>query len=211
MIAMALANDPDLLIADEPTTALDVTIQAQILDVLADVQRERDLAIVLVTHDLGVVAGLAERVNVMYARADRRARRRRRRVLPPEPSLHPRPARLPAAPRPAHRSHPHRRFATVARSDAGRLRVPHPVSTRHRPLPHRDARVARVPVDRTRPATSRRWSRLTCSSRPRRGRDRIAALRRAPRQDVRIARSAVPALHRHGAGRLGCVVRGRPR
>jgi len=67
MIAMALANDPDLLIADEPTTALDVTIQAQILDVLADVQRERELAIVLVTHDLGVVAGLAQRVNVMYA------------------------------------------------------------------------------------------------------------------------------------------------
>jgi peptide/nickel transport system ATP-binding protein len=67
MIAMALANDPDLLIADEPTTALDVTIQAQILDVLAAVQRERQLAVVLVTHDLGVVAGLAQAVNVMYA------------------------------------------------------------------------------------------------------------------------------------------------
>jgi oligopeptide/dipeptide ABC transporter ATP-binding protein len=67
MIAMALANDPDLLIADEPTTALDVTIQAQILDVLANVQRERHLAVVLVTHDLGVVAGLAQEVNVMYA------------------------------------------------------------------------------------------------------------------------------------------------
>jgi oligopeptide/dipeptide ABC transporter ATP-binding protein len=67
MIAMALANDPELLIADEPTTALDVTIQAQILDVLSDVQRDRDLAVVLVTHDLGVVAGLAQRVNVMYA------------------------------------------------------------------------------------------------------------------------------------------------
>jgi oligopeptide/dipeptide ABC transporter ATP-binding protein len=67
MIAMALANDPELLIADEPTTALDVTIQAQILDVLSAVQRDRDLAVVLVTHDLGVVAGLAQRVNVMYA------------------------------------------------------------------------------------------------------------------------------------------------
>jgi oligopeptide/dipeptide ABC transporter ATP-binding protein len=66
MIAMALANDPELLIADEPTTALDVTIQAQILDVLASVQRERKLAVVLVTHDLGVVAGLAQRVVVMY-------------------------------------------------------------------------------------------------------------------------------------------------
>jgi oligopeptide/dipeptide ABC transporter ATP-binding protein len=67
MIAMALANDPDLLIADEPTTALDVTIQAQVLDVLAAAQRERHFAIVLVTHDLGVVAGLAQHVNVMYA------------------------------------------------------------------------------------------------------------------------------------------------
>jgi oligopeptide/dipeptide ABC transporter ATP-binding protein len=67
MIAMALANDPDLLIADEPTTALDVTIQAQILDVLANVQRERHLAVLLVTHDLGVVAGMAQRVYVMYA------------------------------------------------------------------------------------------------------------------------------------------------
>ncbi len=66
MIAMALANDPDLLIADEPTTALDVTIQAQILEVIAAVQRERRLAVVLVTHDLGVVAGLAQRVVVMY-------------------------------------------------------------------------------------------------------------------------------------------------
>jgi peptide/nickel transport system ATP-binding protein len=67
MIAIALANDPELLIADEPTTALDVTIQAQILDVLSAVQHDRDLAVVLVTHDLGVVAGLAQRVNVMYA------------------------------------------------------------------------------------------------------------------------------------------------
>jgi len=67
MIAMALANDPELLIADEPTTALDVTIQAQILDVLASIQRERHLAVVLVTHDLGVVAGLADQINVMYA------------------------------------------------------------------------------------------------------------------------------------------------
>ena len=67
MIAMALANDPDLLIADEPTTALDVTIQAQVLELLANVQRERQLAVLLVTHDLGVVAGTARRVYVMYA------------------------------------------------------------------------------------------------------------------------------------------------
>jgi peptide/nickel transport system ATP-binding protein len=67
MIAMALANEPDLLIADEPTTALDVTIQAQILDLLRDVRRDKGVAIVLITHDLGIVAGLAEEMAVLYA------------------------------------------------------------------------------------------------------------------------------------------------
>ena len=66
MIAMALANDPDLLIADEPTTALDVTVQAQILDLLADLQSEFNTAIVLITHDLGVVSQVAHDVLVMY-------------------------------------------------------------------------------------------------------------------------------------------------
>jgi oligopeptide/dipeptide ABC transporter ATP-binding protein len=67
MIAMALANDPRLLIADEPTTALDVTIQAQILRLVRDLQREAGTAMILVTHDLGVVAEVADRVAVMYA------------------------------------------------------------------------------------------------------------------------------------------------
>lgn len=67
MIAMALACEPKLLIADEPTTALDVTIQAQILDLLTDLVAERGTALMLITHDLGVVAGMCERVNVMYA------------------------------------------------------------------------------------------------------------------------------------------------
>jgi oligopeptide/dipeptide ABC transporter ATP-binding protein len=66
MIAMALACEPKLLIADEPTTALDVTIQAQILDLLRGLVAERDTALILITHDLGVVAGMCERVNVMY-------------------------------------------------------------------------------------------------------------------------------------------------
>jgi oligopeptide/dipeptide ABC transporter ATP-binding protein len=67
MIAMALACLPELLIADEPTTALDVTIQAQILDLMRDLRTKMDAAIVLITHDLGVVAEMAERVAVMYA------------------------------------------------------------------------------------------------------------------------------------------------
>jgi peptide/nickel transport system ATP-binding protein len=67
MIAMALMCGPDLLIADEPTTALDVTIQAQILRLLADLQRELGIAMVLITHDLGIVARIADRVAVMYA------------------------------------------------------------------------------------------------------------------------------------------------
>ena len=66
MIAMALLCRPDLLISDEPTTALDVTIQAQILELLRDIKREGNMAIVLITHALGVVAGLCERVLVMY-------------------------------------------------------------------------------------------------------------------------------------------------
>ncbi len=67
MIAMAIANDPEVLIADEPTTALDVTVQAQILDLLQRIRREMKTAIVLITHDLGVVARIADRVQVMYA------------------------------------------------------------------------------------------------------------------------------------------------
>jgi len=67
MIAMALACEPKLLIADEPTTALDVTIQAQILDLLRTLVREQGTALIMITHDLGVVAGMCERVNVMYA------------------------------------------------------------------------------------------------------------------------------------------------
>ncbi|WP_299058154.1 ABC transporter ATP-binding protein [uncultured Nocardioides sp.] len=67
MIAMGLINDPSLLIADEPTTALDVTVQAQILDLLGDLQREFDSAIIIITHDLGVIAEMADEVLVMYA------------------------------------------------------------------------------------------------------------------------------------------------
>ncbi len=67
MIAMALACDPDLLIADEPTTALDVTVQAQILALMEDLQRRMNASIILITHDLGVIAEMADRVAIMYA------------------------------------------------------------------------------------------------------------------------------------------------
>ena len=67
MIAMAIANDPEVLIADEPTTALDVTVQAQILEILQRIQSDLDAAVVLITHDLGVVARVADRVQGMYA------------------------------------------------------------------------------------------------------------------------------------------------
>ncbi len=65
MIAMALANEPDLLIADEPTTALDVTVQAKILDLLRDLQRETGMAMLFITHDLGIVRRVAHRVAIM--------------------------------------------------------------------------------------------------------------------------------------------------
>jgi oligopeptide/dipeptide ABC transporter ATP-binding protein len=67
MIAMSMANNPHVLIADEPTTALDVTVQAQILETLKELQQRTQIAIILITHDLGVVAGMADRVMVMYA------------------------------------------------------------------------------------------------------------------------------------------------
>ena len=67
VIAIALARDPDVLICDEPTTALDVTVQAKILDLINEIKRERNLSVIFITHDMGVVANMADRINVMYA------------------------------------------------------------------------------------------------------------------------------------------------
>ena len=135
MIAMALACEPDLLIADEPTTALDVTVQAQILDLLRELQQQTGMAIILITHDLGIVAEMANEVAVMYAgRVVERAsgcRDLRRSAA----SLHARPARQhpedrrdtrPAAGDRGHRSGPVR--------PAGRLPFPSALRVRRRRL-----------------------------------------------------------------------------
>ena len=88
MIAMAIALDPRILIADEPTTALDVTVQAQVMDLLKDLQRETGMGLILITHDLGVVNEVADNVAVMYAGPDRRARHGRRRLHQPGAPVH---------------------------------------------------------------------------------------------------------------------------
>ena len=87
MIAMALACDPDILIADEPTTALDVTIQAQIVELMKEMQQKNGNAIIMITHDLGVVADVADKIMVMYA-GPRGDGHRRRDLLPAAPPLH---------------------------------------------------------------------------------------------------------------------------
>ena len=87
MIAMALVHNPDLLIADEPTTALDVTVQAQILELIDRVKQEFNIGVILITHDLGVIADVAQTVMVMYAGRAMESRRRRRGLRRPAPSL----------------------------------------------------------------------------------------------------------------------------
>ena len=135
MIAMALMCGPTLLIADEPTTALDVTIQAQILRLLIDLQRELGIAILLITHDLGVVARVANHVAVMYAGEIVESATAAVAVSPAASSLYARPDGLHSDPRPhaggrAARLHPgHRAFAD--RRVSG-LRLPRPLRLRVR-------------------------------------------------------------------------------
>jgi len=169
MLAMALANDPALLIADEPTTALDVTLQAQVLDVLERVRDRTGTAILLITHDLGVVAGLADRVVVLYAgravedapvdalfaaprhpytlgllaslpRVDRPARRGALYRIPGQPpSLLDRPAGCPF--------HPRCEFAELPDPCATRCPDPVAVGDRHRSACHRTEALAGVTPD----------------------------------------------------------------
>ena len=101
VIAIALACNPKLIIADEPTTALDVTIQAQILKLMKDLARDRNIALVVITHNLGIVARYADRVNVMYAARMAEQGRRHRGIRQTAASLHRGPVALGAAARPA--------------------------------------------------------------------------------------------------------------
>ena len=142
MIAMAIANDPEVLIADEPTTALDVTVQAQILEVIQRIRRELNTAVVLITHDLGVVARVADRVQVMYAgrvaeRGDVDA------ALRPSDATRTRAVcceSLPALGRERLIADP--RLAAQHAAAAVRLRVPGPLPVRRRRLRRRAARAA---------------------------------------------------------------------
>ena len=121
MIAMALINDPDLLIADEPTTALDVTTQAQILELMRQLQEELGTAIIMITHDLGVVAEIADDVVVMYAGRVVEEGAGRRDLHAPAPPVHVGPARLaPAARRRGRAARPDPGPAAVAAQPADR-------------------------------------------------------------------------------------------
>ena len=181
VIAIAMANKPDVIIADEPTTALDVTVQAQVLEAMKAAQDETGAAIVLITHDLGVVAGMADRVLVMYAGTRGRDGHRRRRLLPRPDAVLGRPARLAAAPR--------RRREDPADADPGH------------------AAVAAEPAARAaRSARAARCTSATCSTAepdlvPVDGHDKhwaacIRATELAARTATRPARSSTPAAPR---------------
>ena len=133
MIALALSCDPSVLIADEPTTALDVTIQAQILQRMRDLREETGAAVILVTHDLGVVADIADRIAVMYAGPDRRGGHARRDLLRPAAPLHVGAARV-----------DHARRQAAARAAAGDRRAAAVAGRPARGLPLPPALPARV-------------------------------------------------------------------
>ena len=138
MIAIALACEPKLIIADEPTTALDVTIQAQILELMQSLTKRLGVALIIITHNLGVVARYAQRVNVMYAGRIVESGTRRRALPQPAPSLHDRAAALGAAARPAAPGPARPDRGLAARPDAARSGLLVPAA-----LPLRDSALRR--------------------------------------------------------------------
>jgi energy-coupling factor transporter ATP-binding protein EcfA2 len=157
IIAMALVCEPKLLIADEPTTALDVTIQAQILDLIDRLRRDLKMAVLLITHDMGVIAGRTDRVVVMYAGKKAESAATFDSVLPDAPSLHPGVAQrrsqdrgvgLPAALDP--------RSATGPLDRVGGLSLRRPLLVRDTEVPRESTRRSRS--RRIREATSSRAS-----------------------------------------------------
>jgi dipeptide transport system ATP-binding protein len=151
MIAMAIACTPRLLIADEPTTALDVTIQAQILDLLRTLQRERGMALVLISHNMGVIAEMARRVTVMYAGQIMEEREAASLFAAPQ---HPYTAALLASLPERSAEHEQARHHTGRRAGCLRPSLGLPVqpalSVRHRALAPRATRAARVDGGRIR-------------------------------------------------------------
>ena len=172
MIAMALMCDPQLLIADEPTTALDVTVQAQILDLMKDLQKEFNSAIIIITHDLGVVAQMAQNVVVMYGGRVVESGTGARHLLPARDALHLGSARLDPAGEPRRRppAQVDPGFSAVADQPAEGLPVPAALrltssTSRATPASTRSPSCCRsAPVATGSGATSRPSSASSCSS-----------------------------------------------
>ena len=196
MIAMAITCKPDLLIADEPTTALDVTVQAQVLEVLIDIKDEIDSAIILITHDLGVVAGLADQVMVMYAGRQVEMGTTDGDLLRVAPPLHARPAGQPAR---ASTTPATSRSLPITGSPPSLIRRPPGCAFHPRcrfaqvpgPLRHRGARAA--------PRHRRRPPRGVPLRRDARGRHRRLAARRGRRGRARRGRGR--SMRRRGRSR----------
>ena len=163
MIAIALSCNPKLIIADEPTTALDVTIQAQILKLMKDLSRDLGIALVLITHNLGIVARYADRVNVMYAARLAEQGTRGERVRETAAPLYRRAAALGAAPRPAARRASSRRSKACRPTCSSRRPAAASRRAARAPAPHasprrrRSSRSSRTTIRRA--SARKRWRR----------------------------------------------------
>ena len=176
MIAMAISLNPKLIIADEPTTALDATVQAQILDLLLRLQQDSDTALLMITHDLGVVADIADNVMVMYAgRAAEKATKRDIFYEPHHPYTKGLLESIPRSSAAADRLRPITGQPPSLIRLPARLRLPPPLRLRHGPLPDRPARTParrrrrRAPLRLLAPRRRHRPDRATpkhCAPRP---------------------------------------------